>query len=109
MVWPHPKGETPLQNYNASLTTSYMHEMSNASIMFENFHIMRIIPKYLNAKEIVKVTIKNMYEYISSIHNLMMPSRSDAIFLSDITSLAVTPQYKYLRMASNPFVYDGKL
>jgi cell division GTPase FtsZ len=45
VVWPHPSGETPLQNYNSCFTTSYLQKYSDAVIIFQNELMMKGLPK----------------------------------------------------------------
>ena len=65
---------------------------ADACIMFENEHLMKIIPKYAAEKKMEKVSVKNLNEYISTcLWNVMMPWSDEPLFMSDLTSLAAVP------------------
>ena len=50
-------------------------EYSDLAILFENEHMLNVIPKYLNQKKEDIVTMDNMNEYItSSLINIMAPN-----------------------------------
>ena len=45
VIWPHPSGETPLQNYNSCFTTSFLQKYSDSVVIFQNEELMKLIPK----------------------------------------------------------------
>jgi len=54
--------------------------------------------------------MQNLNEFISSVLlNVMMPSRQDPIFLSDIAMLTSIPQYKLLRGVTSQFCFQGQI
>ena len=50
-IWPHPKGDTPLQSYNSCLSTAHLLKHANSVLLFENDHMLHIIQK---AKQLKK-------------------------------------------------------
>jgi tubulin delta len=110
VVWPHPSGETPLQNYNSWFTTSFLQKYSDAVIVFQNEEMLKIIPKWIDDKKIQSVSMKNLNEYISvCLKNVFVPCSDEKISLYDIIELAPAPQLKLLSWNTNPFFFSGKL
>jgi hypothetical protein len=50
-IWPHPKGDTPLQSYNSCLTTSHLLQHASSVFLFENDHMLHLLSKHLKLKK----------------------------------------------------------
>lgn len=110
VVWPHPSGETPLQNYNSWFTTSFLQKYSDSVIIFQNEDMMKTIPKWIDDKKAQNVSMRNLNEYISVwMKNIFVPRSDEKISLYDICELAPVPQLKLLSCNTNPFLYNNKL
>ena len=52
VVWPYNTGEVIVQNYNAILTLSHLHDTADALIVMENDSLHKICAQLLNIKNI---------------------------------------------------------
>ncbi|CAI2370031.1 unnamed protein product [Moneuplotes crassus] len=110
VVWPHPSGETPLQNYNSCFTTSFLQKYSDSVIIFENESMLKLIPKCIDGKKVHSISMKNLNEYISvCLKNILTPCSDEKISLYDICELSPVPQLKLLSCNSNPFIFNEEL
>ena len=122
-VWPAIAGETPLQQYNTCLSLARIQEHADASILFQNDHIIKTLESYVQknlrkagnvlAKKdplAASISMGEINEYIASVVKGVLVGQSDSHFdLFDIMNHCVSmPNLKMLHAGTNPFTFRGQ-
>ncbi|GFN99422.1 tubulin delta chain [Plakobranchus ocellatus] len=111
VVWPYNTGEVIVQNYNAMLTLSHLHDTADALIVMENDSLHKICTQLLNIKNVSFVDINRVIAH--KLASVLQPSEAkehswttacDLGFL--LERLVSHPQYKLLTVKNIPQMSD---
>ncbi|KAK3723858.1 hypothetical protein RRG08_008662 [Elysia crispata] len=111
VVWPYNTGEVIVQNYNAILTLSHLHDTADALIVMENDSLHKICAQLLNIKNISFADINHVIAH--KLASVLQPCQAkegtshtacDLGFL--LERLVPHPQYKLLTVKNIPQMSD---
>ncbi|GFR71027.1 tubulin delta chain, partial [Elysia marginata] len=111
VVWPYNTGEVIVQNYNAVLTLSHLHDTADALIVMENDSLHKICAQLLNIKNISFADINCVIAH--KLASILQPcqakdgagtAKCDLGFL--LERLVAHPQYKLLTVKNIPQMSD---
>lgn len=111
VVWPYNTGEVIVQNYNAVLTLSHLHDTADALVVMENDSLHKICAQLLNIKNISFGDINRVIAH--KLATVLQPCQAtegshnipcDLGFL--LERLVPHPQYKLLTVKNIPQMSD---